>query len=139
LYTADGGSNWTEQYTNLPDTILCLYSLCFSSSLEGYAVGSGGTIIKAGGGGTGVITVNAFGTGILTWPNPVNSSLCFSNVPVSEDLSFEIFDLRGKLLLSGILPENIQTINVSSLPCGQFLLKFSTPEKLIGSTLFVKW
>lgn len=60
---------------------------------------------------------------ISVYPNPAHSTLCVSGFSKDESNTFQIFDEYGKIILQGELAN--ETINISTLPNGYYLLKLN--------------
>jgi hypothetical protein len=76
--------------------------------------------------------------GLMVFPNPANDVL---NIYTGEGLQIakaEIIDIQGKLICkTQICPQN--TINISHLPVGFYLLRVITPKGEVMAVKFVKY
>lgn len=59
--------------------------------------------------------------GLKIFPNPVQNDLKFEDAELENDLAAAVYDLTGRQILSAKINDN--TINVSSLPSGVYILK----------------
>ncbi len=101
-YTADAGLNWYRQLTG--DTH-DLHSLAFTGSGRGFAVGSGGTILRTDlpgtltGVGPGAAPLPSAFRLLQNYPNPFNPSTTIAfDLPVGANVAVEIFDVLGRLV-----------------------------------------
>ncbi|MBM4157412.1 MAG: T9SS type A sorting domain-containing protein [Ignavibacteria bacterium] len=69
--TSDGGDNWTDISPSITGSA-CLYSICFSNSNIGFAVGTGGLVLRTTNGG------NSWNQNYITTTGPL-MSVCFVN------------------------------------------------------------
>ncbi|MCF6131530.1 T9SS type A sorting domain-containing protein [Flavobacterium wongokense] len=111
----------------------------FNSAVNSLAIQSDGKIIVAGAFSNyngsvakGIIRLNGNSLGLddtaqmelRLYPNPVKDNLYFDMDAFSEIKSCSVFDLLGKKIISELTSEN--TIDVSSLPNGMYILKVET-------------
>jgi hypothetical protein len=78
---------------------------------------------------------------ITIGPNPVSDVIYLYNKENSSNLQAKVFDTYGRLIYSTIITPERQSINVSSLPKGQFILKLyvnGSSEDSPGYH-FIKW
>ena len=105
LYTNDGGINWEVQHAN--DNHAEYYAIYFINDAVGWAVGTGGSIVKTTTGG--VTAIENDNKSIPTdfsisqnYPNPFNQSTQISyTIPEGSgaiSVSLKIYDLTGKLV-----------------------------------------
>jgi hypothetical protein len=59
---------------------------------------------------------------IRIYPNPATHDITFSGLDETGSNRFEIYDLSGRILLSG-KAQNEQSVDVKSLPAGLFLVR----------------
>lgn len=74
--------------------------------------------------------------GVTMFPNPSNGSLNISTNDLSGDVTLEISSLQGKSLLVQTLSSNFESVDLTSLPKGIYLVRISnnglsTVEKII--------
>ncbi len=74
-------------------------------------------------------------------PNPVNDVIYLYNKGNSSSLVAKIFDCNGRLIYSTIIAPEQQSINVNSLPKGQFILNLSVNRAGEDSPVYhlIKW
>lgn len=73
-------------------------------------------------------------------PNPVKDVIYFYNRDFSKKYLAQIFDRSGRLMLSSRIEQNQESLGVSSLPAGSYILKFSGTEDAGNmSYQFIKW
>ncbi|MGD9494316.1 MAG: T9SS type A sorting domain-containing protein [Bacteroidales bacterium] len=63
---------------------------------------------------------------LSVYPNPAENIIMIDNITAGNDSQFEIYDMQGKLLLSGQYSES--GIDVSSLEHGMYLLKLQSGD-----------
>jgi len=148
-YTTDGGINWTRQL-DFPSGIHSLYSIFFSDSITGWAVGVndiGGEILKTTNGGitfTEPIIENGVKSFALlqNYPNPFNPSTTIKfALPVKTNLSLNVYSTLGEKvaeLFKGEMEEGYHEMmfNASGLSSGVYFYKiesenFNATKKLM--------
>ena len=91
------------------------FGLVMDISIQGYGGGSISELIESG------ISIN---------PNPMRESMNLINSKASiNKVEYQLYDLKGVQLLNGILnflEDNTQSVNVSNLPSGVYVLKITT-------------
>lgn len=78
---------------------------------------------------------------ILIGPNPVKDVIYFYNKANSSKLFAQIFDRAGQLIYSTVLTPDQQSINISQIPRGSYVLRLSSPltNENTGGYHFIKW
>jgi hypothetical protein len=78
---------------------------------------------------------------ILIGPNPVKDVIYFYNKANTTKLFAQIFDRSGQLVYSTVVMPDQQSINISQLPRGSFVLRLSSPltNEHSGGYHFIKW
>ena len=66
---------------------------------------------------------------IKMYPNPVNGEII--NIKTQKELQVEIFDVLGKKVISTEVNKNLNTINVSTLSKGLYLVKLKSSAGII--------
>jgi hypothetical protein len=74
-------------------------------------------------------------------PNPASNVLYLYNKENNYNLLAKVFNVNGQLIYSRIIAPEQQSINISSLPKGQFILKLSVygTNKDLPGYHFIKW
>ncbi|WP_418602770.1 endonuclease [Hwangdonia sp.] len=67
------------------------------------------------------------------FPNPLNGPIL--NISTVENIKYTIYNILGKPILSGVLDRNNQTINVSNLNRGIFIIKMDSDKGSISKKL----
>jgi photosystem II stability/assembly factor-like uncharacterized protein len=119
LYATDF---WKTTITGAPST---LYGVCFPNGVDtGYAVGSGGVILKTVDGGAPWIPGIAEGkvpavtrAGIRVMSNPSRNGIAFHS---DQDVAVTVFDASGRALMSRAATRGL---NFLSLPTGAYFVK----------------
>lgn len=66
---------------------------------------------------------------VIIYPNPVKNSLQFTTTdPVN---GYEIYDMNGKRIMHSLSPLKTQSVDVSNLPSGNYILKLQSPGEVI--------
>lgn len=76
----------------------------------------------------------------VIYPNPVHDKLFIqiNKIDKSQNLTCQIFDLNGKLVLKKKIAEGTSQINVNGLKSGSYIVKIVSPNSVISSSKFVK-
>lgn len=87
---------------------------------------------------TGINKTN-FNLELFVYPNPTTSilKLKVGNQPF-ENLSFQLFDIQGKLIENNKLMKNTTTINLEALPKSTYFLNVTDNNKLIKTFKIIK-
>lgn len=72
---------------------------------------------------------------IVVYPNPAKDFINVCNTPDGSQL--QLFDLAGKLLLSGRSKGARSVVNITTFPAGQYLLKVITSEGKVGTAKII--
>lgn len=131
LYRPDRKSPWSEYpyYVKSPGTNL--NDKFGSITLDSMRLGEYTLGMKAG---ITAISVNQLKIHLNVTPNPANNQLILNTS--STQGAYEIFDINGKLQLSGSA-FNGHSIDISKLECGTYFLKFKA-EKESATVKFIK-
>lgn len=78
---------------------------------------------------------------ITIGPNPASNVLYLYNKENNCNLLAKVFNVNGQLIYSRVIAPEQQSINISSLPKGQFILKLSVygSNKDLPGYHFIKW
>ncbi len=74
----------------------------------------------------------------VLYPNPVKNSLTISSSLDLDQSIISIFDIAGRRVLNYKLANNINSIDVSRLSSGEYILRIITKENHISSEKFIK-
>ena len=76
---------------------------------------------------------------ISTYPNPTSSFLNIKIQGIQENtLSYKLFNILGKLLISGNIKNNAAKINVEQLPSATYLLRVSNSNNITKTYKIIK-
>ena len=81
---------------------------------------------------------NSFIGEFVLYPNPVKNTLTISSALDLDQSIISVFDIAGRRVLNYKLAGNINSIDVSRLSAGEYILRIITKEKLISSEKFIK-
>lgn len=73
------------------------------------------------------------------YPNPTNDFVLLSIETVKEELSYSLYDQRGRLINNGDITESTTSIDVSELAAGDYHLTISQASTQIESIKIVKY
>jgi photosystem II stability/assembly factor-like uncharacterized protein len=135
FYTTDAGSTWTADSSGTGNG---LYSVFFTDSTTGYAVGNNCTILKTGYGGvTSIKEKQPNAQKFIIYPNPSNNEITVetSSTPAISQLS--IINLNGQQLITRQITELRTQIDISSLPSGVYFVRL-TNDKTVEVGKFIK-
>ncbi len=72
---------------------------------------------------------------ISIYPNPVDEEL---NIKCSEKANYEIIDVTGKIICSGMINSNMTKINLQNESSGYYIIKVKTNNEIINKSFIVK-
>jgi len=138
FYTTNGGTDWFSQYTADSHN---LYSIEFINDTLGFAVGSGGTILKTYSSGT--VTAIKYNTVTIptqfqtypNYPNPFNPTTIISyDLPSRARVKIDVYNLLGQVVetvIDGIQEPGHKKIlwDGSNLPSGVYFYVISVIDK----------
>ena len=81
---------------------------------------------------------NSFIEEFVLYPNPVKNTLTIGSSLDLDQSIISVFDIAGRRVLNYKLADNINSIDVSRLSAGEYILRIITKEKLISSEKFIK-
>jgi len=81
---------------------------------------------------------NSFIGEFVLYPNPVKNTLTIGSSLDLDQSIISVFDIAGRRVLNYKLADNINSIDVSRLSAGEYILRIITKEKLISSEKFIK-
>jgi len=81
---------------------------------------------------------NSFVEDLVLYPNPVKSNLTISSSLDLDQSVISVFDIAGRRVLNFKLTNNINSIDVSELSAGEYILRVITKERRISSQKFIK-
>jgi hypothetical protein len=75
---------------------------------------------------------------ISVYPNPTNDLVTILLANPQQNLSYNIVDLTGKIVLNDFLLSNKTTIDLTAMPSGVYVLNVSSNGEMIGKQLIMK-
>ncbi|MDD4395141.1 MAG: T9SS type A sorting domain-containing protein, partial [Bacteroidales bacterium] len=77
---------------------------------------------------------------LSVYPNPTTSTLTveLSDNETSRPIEYLLFDIYGKEIMKGMMNDGQNTINISNLSNGIYLLKVVSDRSLIGTGKIIK-
>lgn len=120
LKTTDGGQNWNTQTSSVNQGLIGVY---FPTLNTGYSVGASGTILKLIDNNPAGIENQNNSVQLTTYPNPFSYKLTVSFL--NENLNqktIRIMDISGKIVYQSNNYTTSQTIDLSNLTTGSYLL-----------------
>ena len=82
---------------------------------------------------------SAYQISLSAFPNPTSDKLNLSVSDFkSEKLHYELFDMKGKLIVSGRITSNQTSIDMTSLPTAEYLVKLMEGNKKIQTFKILK-
>jgi len=118
-----------------------LFSVWFTDSATGYAVGTGGTILKTTDGGTVFIEEpKSPGTAMTLYPNPATKTITItSNSKLSGETLITIFNMKGEQVkVARFQNQNLAEIDVSNLTKGVYIVKIQTRGEVERKKLVIQ-
>ena len=137
LKTTDGGANWIQQTVANTDTTWDLYACHFNDANNGWGVGPKGMVVKTRSGGLGLNQSGYVNNTTMISPNPVKDLIHIRNLNTSNNISFEITDLSGKIMSAGTYINDWKGIDVTQLKNGIYFLKFLNAD-FVNVVKFIK-
>jgi len=74
----------------------------------------------------------------IVYPNPAKNSLTISSSLDLDQSVISVFDIAGRRVLNFKLTNNLNSIDVSGLSAGEYILRVITKENSISSQKFIK-
>ncbi len=71
------------------------------------------------------------------YPNPASSKLIIEFEAIRAD-AYSVYDLAGRVVLSGLIESNLQQVNIGDLSKGMYLIQLSQAEKRAGVSKILK-
>lgn len=81
---------------------------------------------------------NSFVEDLVLYPNPAKNNLTISSSLDLDQSVISVFDIMGRRVLNFKLTNNINSIDVSELSAGEYILRVITKEKRISSQKFIR-
>ncbi|MBP1629544.1 MAG: protease [Bacteroidetes bacterium] len=74
------------------------------------------------------------------YPNPTNGDINIYIKDISSDINFDIYDSKGILVLSSIIPSGLsnKTIPTDNIPSGLYIIKYRTNSKSWSQKILLK-
>lgn len=119
-YTNNGGVSWTQASTGYSSSMRDIF---FLDQNTGWAVGYSGRILKY----TGISTTRIENTNFEfeISPNPVNDLLLIRTEAIHINRSYSIVNALGMEVLTGVLQDQANEIQLSHLPSGIYFLSIN--------------
>jgi photosystem II stability/assembly factor-like uncharacterized protein len=132
LKTTDGGSTWTNSTGKTPEPI---GHVTFHKN-TGYAVSSNGVIFKNKNGG-GSIGINELAEKkpVTLFPNPSDGLVTIHTSNTINGSIIHITDMKGRTILSKVIQQPDETIDLGSYPKGVYLFRICDGKKVHCSKL----
>jgi len=132
LKTTDGGSTWTNSTGKTPEPI---GHVTFHKN-TGYAVSSNGVIFKNKNGG-GSIGINELAEKkpVTLFPNPSDGLVTIHTSNTINGSILHITDMKGQTILSKVMQQPDETIDLGSYPKGVYLFRISDGKEVHCSKL----
>jgi hypothetical protein len=72
-----------------------------------------------------IVTFNSDGSNLAAWPNPAKDVININNtgIKLNDGAKAQVYNLSGKLTLQKQLQQGINTIDISALPAGAYIVK----------------
>jgi hypothetical protein len=136
-YTPFSTILYYNDYRRQPDT--CLIIIQSSKGINDPNIGIGTELVVDSLGFEGTVGVNELSdaiTNVNIFPTPASNQLVIDvDLKYNTSLNYSIFDLNGRIVLSAHMNSAKETVNVSSLAPGNYLLKLSDNNR---KTLYAK-
>ena len=71
------------------------------------------------------------------YPNPTTNYLTLK-VEITKNLSYQLFDMQGKVIVSKKITDNTTTVVMESLPTSTYLLKVTDSNKTVKTFKIIK-
>jgi len=84
------------------------------------------------------LTETAITLGLTAFPNPTTNYLMLQIDNFDKDLSYQLFDISGKLLESNAIVVNSTTIKMENYPTATYFLKVTQNNALVKTFKIVK-
>lgn len=136
LRTGDGGKTWNTQTSG---DYNFLYSICFSNTNIGYAVGMNGTVIRTEQELTQASSSDKFKNTLNIYPNPAKTILYVDLDHENYDCKIIVTDLSGKPLILKNIENNENKVSLENLKNGIYLISvynLRTGKKIMTTKLF---
>jgi len=117
-----------------------LYSVFFTDTRTGYAVGDSGIILKTTNGEGYPLGINnqlSLSNTLIVYPNHTSSQITIETSAIGTQNQLTISDLRGQELITRQITETKTQIDISSLPSGVYIVK-NLREKGVQVGKFIK-
>lgn len=122
FHTVNGGNSWTLQPSHTLGNLSCVRMYDNSNGFAvGYIPAVGGVILRYE---SSSVSLNETSiTALQAWPNPAHDRLHIE-IPSGEALSYQLTDLQGRQISTGIFSETNAFVDISKLNAGIYLLHF---------------
>jgi len=79
-----------------------------------------------------------YGKTLSVYPNPADNFITIENTDRNSSVTYELFDIQGKVLKQGSLYEENTTINISHLHKGIYFIRFIDKQSVVSINKIVK-
>ncbi len=126
IKTVNAGNNWITQSSG---TYFWLFSVFFTDTNTGYAVGEFGKILKTtNGGGTGIEENQLPESGIIIYPNPATFNII---IETSQKSEIEIVNINGQIIKTINHDSGEITVDIRDLSGGVYIIKAKTDKEIV--------
>jgi PKD repeat protein len=141
------GRTPTHQYSEFKQYMICLtvsdsIQNCTSTYCDSVGLDSNGRILKSGGFMLRVINGSFIGieeesylNELKIYPNPINDRVIITHPAYKRPITYQIFNLKGQLVLEGKLNTGFSEIDFSSQQKGLYLLRLRDKKRLLNKRL----
>src|SRR6218665_82065 len=137
LRTTNGGTTWFQETTG---TTQDLYSCILLSPTSAIAAGNAGTVIKNTNLTSGIEDPGMLDVSVNTYPNTFSDhfTCTISGTGSDADLSMDVYDINGKLMLSTELAKDENTIETAGWSEGTYMYAIKQKGVLVKSGKIVR-
>ena len=134
FYSINNGQSWIEQPTPTPNTYPIM-SISFVNETHGIAVTGNGVIYTKNSGATGV-NDKTIDNQLIIFPNPSSEIINIETLDNIEFIQISLYNSEGQLIKGFNISE--RSLNISSIPIGQYFLYIRTAKESITKKIIIK-